>query len=239
MQTINAMRKSSHGKNVEIVNYHYARFVFDPEELDQYDQVGVDFVKDFIDSIKCDRIKEEIGVHFAAQKTGDKKNVILVTGIGALYESLPNEFFEVLDLPEYLKKHVDAKAKKKLAPTAPVAVMKPAADILDEERKAPVTQPRKVEKTEKPAVTVPTITAPKKTIQKVDTKENNRAKEPSDGASYIKKYMDDENFAERPDLIKKLMKDKGMKKTDAEAAIDEMIETFGDIKKDGEMIYKD
>lgn len=247
MRTFNAAREAAQGKhNVEIINYNYARVVLDPEELEHYKKEGVDLVKDFIDAIDKAKvnIKEDYGIDVSAEITGDKKNVILFSGVGELFEYIPDDFMGLLNLAETLKKNVDVEMKKEIAPPA---VAKSALELWDDEQKKANTE-QTVKNvnvgTKKEAKPAPAVEKPGKVTKKATEGENKEAKaaedlEPNEAIKFLKEYMYKEHYGEVPDLVKRVMVKLEISKEEATKAVLEMIRVYPAIKQDGDMLYID
>jgi hypothetical protein len=81
---------------LEVINNNYARLTFTDEELAAHPNVMNDIVT-AINTI-TGTIKEQLGIDIKATTTGDKKTVVLIEGIGKLYESNPDEFSALIKL---------------------------------------------------------------------------------------------------------------------------------------------
>lgn len=100
-KTVQNMRKKTAGSSMEVINYNYARIVFEVDEVGKEADDGsrlIDKIVEGINSLKKE-FKEEHDAEISAKISGGGK-VILVSGVGKLHDNFTDGFKHVLKMKE-------------------------------------------------------------------------------------------------------------------------------------------
>jgi cell division septation protein DedD len=143
------MREACKNTPMEIRNYNYARFVIDPDEASHFASSGNDIVKRFVDEINgsAEGLKTSLGISISAKVSGKEKNVVLIEGVGKLFDANPDAFMDIARLKSRIVDQIEG--------TTSAPVIATAADMIVAAREKPpakpVAKPAPKPSSEKPA----------------------------------------------------------------------------------------
>ncbi len=244
-RTFQSMSEIASGKPVEIVNYHYARFMLGSK----------DGARSFEENIKSNatKLKEDLGVDITATVTGNDETIVLVDGIGSLYDAKQDELVAMIRLADELRPKeqsaspsmpVLTRASDMMSPATAKLPAKPSAmpvKIAASPVKTPAplaTSPASPAKT--PATPVKTMAAkPIKPAVKMPVARQAPAPAPRDdpAETFLKDELSTKSLVPRKDLITDLAKKFNMNASQADGFITEFIKKNDGVSEENELVF--
>jgi hypothetical protein len=225
------MREACKNTPIEIINYNYARVVIDPDEARHFQESGSNIVQKFVEEVNgsAEGLKNRFGVVLTAKVSGKDKNVVLVEGVGRLFDASPEAFADISRLKSRIVASIEginsvpiiATAADIMSTPPPASSAKPASPA----RKSPVKTDAAQSK---PAMEGTTTKAPAKPIKK----EKNPAKAPAspveqdEKATFILDMIKAEQLLPKDDVIKRVQAKFRVDPTEATKIIDAFIASF-------------
>jgi len=227
------MRETCKNTPLEIINYHYAKFAIDPDEATHFTSSGHDIIKEFVDEINgsAEGLKTSLGIAISAKISGKEKNIVLIDGVGKLFDANPDAFMDIARLKSRIVDRIEGTTAAPVIATAADMIVMPQ----EKPPSKPVAKPAAKPSPEKPAAVPKPVPAkpspsPVKPVKKATPAPDVSAAKPSspaparsDGSAFVIELIKAEQLISKEDVVKKYQAKFHVDAPEATKAIDETI----------------